>query len=113
VDAFLAAARDGDFDRLLAVLDPNVGVRVDWGPAGGLQEIRGATAVASQALRYGQMGLDLRPALINGVAGAVAFLEGEPVSMAAATVRNGRIVELDFLPDPEGFAQLDLAELGG
>jgi RNA polymerase sigma-70 factor, ECF subfamily len=112
VDAFLAAARDGDFDRLLAVLDPNVVVRVDWGPAGGLQEIRGAAAVASQALRYGQMGLDIRPALINGVAGAVAFLEGEPVSMAAATVRNGRIVELDFLRDPVRLAQLDLTELG-
>jgi RNA polymerase sigma-70 factor, ECF subfamily len=112
VDAFLAAARDGDFDRLLAVLDPNVVVRVDWGPAGGLQEIRGAAAVASQALRYGQMGLDIRPVLINGVAGAVAFLEGEPFSMAAATVRNGRIVELDFLRDPERLAQLDLTELG-
>jgi RNA polymerase sigma factor (sigma-70 family) len=112
VDAFLAAARDGDFDRLLAVLDPNVVVRVDWGPAGGLQEIRGAAAVASQALRYGQMGLDIRPALINGVAGAVAFLEGEPFSMAAATVRNGRIVELDFLRDPERLAELDLTELG-
>jgi RNA polymerase sigma-70 factor, ECF subfamily len=112
VDAFLVAARDGDFDRLLAVLDPNVVVRVDWGPAGGLQEIRGAAAVASQALRYGQMGLDIRPALINGVAGAVAFLEGEPVSMAAATVRNGRIVELDFLRDPVRLAQLDLTELG-
>jgi RNA polymerase sigma-70 factor, ECF subfamily len=112
VDAFLAAARDGDFDRLLAVLDPNVVVRVDWGPAGGLQEIRGAAAVASQALRYGQMGLDIRPALINGVAGAVAFLEGEPFSMAAATVRNGRIVELDFLRDPVRLAQLDLTELG-
>jgi hypothetical protein len=60
-----------------------------------------------------EVGERVDPELAVGVAGAVAFLEGEPVSMAAATVRNGRIVELDFLPDPEGFAQLDLAELGG
>ena len=111
VDAFLAAARDGDFDRLVAVLDPDVVVRADFGPAGGLQEVRGAAAVARQALGYARIGLDTRPALINGVAGAVAFLHGEPFSVAAVTVRNGKIVELDFLADSERLRLLDLTIL--
>ena len=111
VDAFLAAARDGDFDRLVAVLDPDVVVRADFGPAGGLQEVRGAAAVARQALGYARIGLDTRPALINGVAGAVAFLHGEPFSVAAVTVRNGKIVELDFLADAERLRLLDLTIL--
>jgi RNA polymerase sigma factor (sigma-70 family) len=111
VDAFLAAARDGDFDRLLAVLDPDVVLRADFGPDGDSQELRGAAAVASQALGYGQLGLDIRPALINGVAGAVAFLHGQPFSIGAVTVRNGKIVELDFLADPERLRRLDLTIL--
>jgi RNA polymerase sigma-70 factor, ECF subfamily len=110
-DAFLAAWRDGDFDRLLAVLDPDVVVRVDFGPVGGLRETRGAAAVARQALGYAQMGLEIRPALINGVLGAVAFLHGQPFSIGAATVRNGRIVELDFLNDTERLRLLDLTIL--
>jgi RNA polymerase sigma factor (sigma-70 family) len=111
VDAFLAAARDGDFDRLVAVLDPDVVVRADFGPAGGLQEVRGAAAVARQALGYARIGLDTRPALINGLAGAVAFLHGQPFSVAAVTVRNGKIVELDFLADSERLRLLDLTIL--
>jgi RNA polymerase sigma-70 factor, ECF subfamily len=110
-DAFLAAWRDGDFDRLLAVLDPDVVVRVDFGRVGGLRETRGAAAVARQALGYAQMGLDIRPALINGVLGAVAFLHGQPFSIGAATVHNGRIVELDFLNDTERLRLLDLTIL--
>jgi RNA polymerase sigma factor (sigma-70 family) len=107
IDAFLAAARGGDFDRLVAVLDPDVVVRQDFGPAR-RREIHGAEAVARQALSYAQMGLEVRPALINGVAGAVGFLQGQPFSIGAVTVRNGRIVELDFLADPERLRQLDL-----
>jgi RNA polymerase sigma factor (sigma-70 family) len=110
-DAFLAAARDGDFDRLVAVLDPEVVLRADLGPVGGSREVHGAAAVAGQALSYAQIGLDIRPALINGVAGAVTFLEGQPFSIAALTVRNGKIVELDFLADPERLRQLDLTIL--
>ena len=83
------------------MLDPDVVVRADFGPDGGTQEVRGAEAVAGQALGYAQLGLDIRPALINGVAGAVAFLHGQPFSVGAMTVRNGKIVELDFLTDPE------------
>jgi RNA polymerase sigma factor (sigma-70 family) len=111
IDAFLAAARDGNFDRLVAVLDPDVVLRQDFGPVGGRREMRGAATVARLAASYAQRGLDVRPALINGVAGAVAFLEGQPFSIGAVTVRNGRIVELDFLADPERLGQLDLTIL--
>jgi RNA polymerase sigma factor (sigma-70 family) len=111
VDAFLAAARDGDFDRLVTVLDPDVVLRQDFGPVGGAREIRGAAAVAGRALGYAQIGLDIRPALINGVAGAVAFRHGRPFSIGAVTVRNGKIVELDFLADPERLSRLDLTIL--
>src|SRR5262249_53244125 len=87
IDAFLAAARDGDFDRLVAVLDPDIVLRQDFGPVGGRREIRGAEAVASQARSYTQVGLEIRPALGNGLAGAVAFLHGQPFSIGAVTVR--------------------------
>jgi RNA polymerase sigma-70 factor (ECF subfamily) len=111
IDAFLSAAREGDFDRLVAVLDPDVVLRQDFGPVGGSREIRGAAAVAGQARGYAQIGLDIRPALINGVAGAVAFRHGRPFSIGAVTVRNGKIVELDFLADPERLRELDLTIL--
>src|SRR5262245_11584186 len=111
VDAFMAAARDGDFDRLVAVLDPDVVLRVDFGPERASQEVRGAKAGASRALGYAQLGLEVRPALINGVAGAVSFLHGQPFSLGALTVRNGRIVELDFLTDAERLRTLDLSIL--
>jgi ketosteroid isomerase-like protein len=111
IDAFMAAAREGDFDRLVAVLDPDVVVRQDLGPVAGRREIRGAAAVARQAASYAQLGLDVRPALINGVAGAVAFRDGQPFSIGVVTVRNGKIVELDFLTDPERLQQLDLTVL--
>jgi RNA polymerase sigma factor (sigma-70 family) len=111
IDAFLAAAREGDFDRLVAVLDPDVVLRQDFGPVGGTREMRGAETVAGQAQGYARIGLDIRPALINGVAGAVAFRDGQPFSIGAVTVRSGKIVELDFLADPERLSQLDLTIL--
>ncbi len=111
IDAFLAAARDGDFYRLVAVLDPDVVLRQDFGLVGGSREMRGAAAVAGQALGYGQIGLDIRPALINGIAGAVAFRHGQPFSIGAFTIRNGKIVELDFLADQERLRELDLTIL--
>ena len=112
LDAFVAAARDGDFDRLVALLDPDVVVRADFGPARAWQEQRGAAAVARQALSYARGGAgDARPVLVNGVAGMVAFLRGEVFSIAAVTVRNGKIVELDFLGDPERLRELDLTIL--
>ena len=93
----------------MAVLDPDVVVRQDFGPVGGARELRGAAAVAGQALHYAQVGLDIRPALVNGVAGVVAFRDGRPFSIGAVTVRGGKIVELDFLADPERLRELDLA----
>jgi RNA polymerase sigma factor (sigma-70 family) len=113
VEAFLAAARDGDFDRLVAVLDPDVVLRADLGPAAALREVRGAAAVAGQAVTYSQLGLQMRPALINGAAGMVSMREGRPFSVGGVTVRGGRIVEIDILADPERLAQLDLAVLDG
>jgi RNA polymerase sigma factor (sigma-70 family) len=112
VDAFLAAARDGDFEALLQVLDPEVVLRVDLGPEGGFREVRGAVEVASQASGYAAaLGLDMRRALVNGAAGAVATLEGELYSVGAVTVRNRRIVTIDILADPERLRRLDLTIL--
>jgi RNA polymerase sigma factor (sigma-70 family) len=113
VDAFLAAARDGDFERLVAVLDPDVVSRGDFGPGVPLREARGAEAVASNALMFQRLGLEVRPALINGAVGAVSMRDGKPFSIGAVTVRNGKIVEMDFFADPERLAQLDLTILDG
>ena len=112
VDAFLAAAREGDFEALVAVLDPDVVLRADFG-GGVTQELRGAEAVASQARAYSDLGLIVRPALINGAVGAVTTRDGRPFSVGAVTVRDGKIVELDFLSDPERLAKLDLTVLDG
>jgi RNA polymerase sigma factor (sigma-70 family) len=111
LDAFLAAAREGDFDRLVAVLDPDVVLRVDFGPEGGAQELRGAEAVARQASLYGGLGLEWRPVTVNGTAGAVSFLDGQLFSIGAITVRGRRIVEMDILADPERLQELDLSIL--
>jgi RNA polymerase sigma factor (sigma-70 family) len=110
VEAFLAAARDGDFDRLVAVLDPDVVLRQDRGAAG-LREVRGAEAVARQAAAYGQIDANVKLALINGAMGLVAIRDGQPFSVGGFTVRNGRIVEMDWLLDPERLRELDLTIL--
>jgi RNA polymerase sigma factor (sigma-70 family) len=112
VDAFLAAAREGDFDGLVAVLDPDVVLRADFG-GGVFQRARGAEAVASQAKAFSRLDLVIHPALINGAVGAIATLHGRPFSVGAVTVREGKIVELDFLADPERLAELDLTVLDG
>jgi len=113
VDAFFAAARDGDFEALVAVLDPDVVVRSDGGvlrPAVS-HVLHGAAAVAGQALTFAQLSPFVRPALVNGVAGVVVAPHGRPVSVMAFTVRGGRIVAIDALTDPERLRQLDLAVL--
>ena len=113
VDAFLAAARDGDFDALVAILDPDVVVRADFGavPAGASREIHGAEAVARQSLSYSRAGVLAQPALINGVAGAVTTWHGQTISVGAFTIRGGRVVAIDILADPERLRQLDLTVL--
>jgi RNA polymerase sigma-70 factor, ECF subfamily len=111
-DAFLAAAREGDFAGLLELLDPDVVLRADPGPlAGGLREIRGAAVVAGQVVTFAQLPLDVRLALVNGTPGAVSFLNGEPFSLGAITVRGGKIVEIDILADPARLRVLDLTML--
>ena len=110
VEAFLAAARDGDFDRLVGVLDPDVVLRADLGAAGS-REVRGADAVIGQAMFYSQLGIVMKPALINGAAGVVTTRDGRPFSVGAFTVRGGRIVEMDWLADPARLPELDLTIL--
>jgi RNA polymerase sigma factor (sigma-70 family) len=113
VDAFMAAAREGDFAALVAVLDPDVVVRADMGAVpGASREVRGAEAVASQALMYSRHGVLARPALINGVAGAVSLRDGKAISVGAFTVSGGKIVAIDILADPARLSQLDLTILG-
>jgi RNA polymerase sigma factor (sigma-70 family) len=111
VDAFLAAAREGDFQGLLEILDPDVVLRADLGPEGGSREVRGARAVAGQALFYSRLALEFKPALVNGAVGMVSFLDGEPYSVAGATVRGGKIVEMDFFANRERLRELDLTML--
>ena len=111
VDAFLAASREGDFEQLLEVLDPDVVLRADRGAAGPSEVLRGARAIADQALFFSRLGLEMRPVLVNGAVGMVTFRNGEPFSLGAVTVRGGKIVELDFLADPERLRELDLTVL--
>ena len=113
VEAFIAAARAGDFEALIAVLDPDVVLRVDAGapPAGMSREVRGATAVARAALTFSRVGLDVRPALINGAAGTVNTRDGRAVSVSGFTVRGGKIAQIDILADPERLSRLDLTNL--
>jgi len=111
VDAFLAAARDGDFDALLAVLDPDVVLRAEH--AGASTEVRGGRAVAGAALGFAWLARFARPALVNGAAGVVAAPRGRPFSVLGFTVSGGRIVEIDILADPERLRRLDLEVLDG
>jgi len=112
VNAFMAAARDGDFDALVATLDPDVVLRADGGAALALSaEVRGALNVARRAAMWSRVDLTMHPALINGVAGAVVTRHGAVFSIASVIVRNGKIAELDFLSDPERLARLDLTIL--
>src|ERR687897_529192 len=106
VEAFLAAARDGDFDALVAVLDPDIVLRADWG-SGTIVEVRGAGNVARRARAASQLGLVPRPALINGAAGWVSLLDGEVYAIAALTLQKGRITTMDILLDPARLARID------
>src|SRR5215207_5898224 len=111
VDAFLAASRDGDFDTLLAVLDPDVVLRMDGGAvrAGLSREVRGARAVAEQTLTFSRLSPFVRPALVNGAAGVVVAPRGRPFSVMGFTIRGGKIVEIDILADPARLSRLDVS----
>jgi RNA polymerase sigma factor (sigma-70 family) len=111
VGAFIAAAREGDIGALVAVLDPDVVLRADAGarPAGkGRGEVRGAKAVAGQALAFSRLDLHVRPALINGAPGTVTIRDGRPFAVAGFTVRGGKITAIDILADPVRLRGLDL-----
>jgi RNA polymerase sigma-70 factor (ECF subfamily) len=110
VDAFFAAARGGDFDALVAVLDPDVVLRADGGTARGRPTVvlNGARTVAGQAVIAARMAAFVRPALINGVAGVVAVAHGNVFSIMAFTVVQGKIVAIDVLYDPDRLSDLDL-----
>src|SRR5918994_1921918 len=111
VDAFLAAARDGDFEALLEILDPEVVLRVDRGPTRPGVSIKGAAAVVKEARRYAGGARFARPALVNGAAGFVAAPAGRPAALAGFTVAGGKIVEMDVLADRARLRELDLAFL--
>jgi len=116
VDAFLAAAREGDFERLLAVLDPEVVLRSDGGPArpGLTTLVRGAQTVATQALAFRQLAETATRVLVNGIPGGVAWApDGSPFSVVALTVKGGRIVAIDILADPDRLGELDLTVVAG
>jgi RNA polymerase sigma factor (sigma-70 family) len=111
VDAFFAASRDGDFDALLAVLDPEVELRIDGGT---LREeaslvLRGAQSVAGHTATYSNLFPFVTPALVIGAAGAVVAPHGRLFSVMAFTVTNGRITEIDALLDPERLARLNIS----
>ena len=116
VDAFLAAARAGDFERLLAVLDPDVVVKADGGETRPqlIAETRGAQAVAKQAMAFRGFAATATRVLVNGVPGGVAWSpDGTPYAVLALTVRGGLIVEIEVLADPVRLARLDLTFVAG
>ncbi|MFH8982578.1 sigma-70 family RNA polymerase sigma factor [Streptomyces varsoviensis] len=121
VDAFLAAARGGDFEALVAVLDPEVVLRADAGAgvaagaaAGGSAVVRGAREVAGRALLFQRAAArQPLPVLVNGAAGIVSVLDGRAAAVLGFTVARGKIVEIDILADPERLRRIDLAPLEG
>jgi len=116
IDAFLSAAREGDFEALVKVLDPDIVARADAGtgisPFGRTRRVRGAEAVASQALAFRRLAGGARRALVNGSAGLVVVADGRPYSVLAFTFGPLAITEIDILVDPDRIARLDLSAIG-
>jgi len=113
VDAFHAAARDGELERLVALLHPDVVLRVDFGPAAPIpfRELSGARVVAEQAATYGRFPGVSREVLVNGAAGYVRFRDGKPFSVVGYIVADAKIAAIDILADPVRLARLDLSAL--
>jgi RNA polymerase sigma-70 factor (ECF subfamily) len=111
VDAFFAASREGDFDALVGVLDPEIVLRADGGEGrpSATHVIRGAVEVASRAMTFARLSPFVRPVLVNGVAGALVVPEGEVFSVMAFTVAGGRIAAIDILADPNRLDGLEFA----
>ena len=111
IEAFVRASRAGDFEALLAVLDPDVVVRADFGAGRGTAsgETRGAEAVARQALLFRHLAGGERPVLVNGAPGAVVFAGERPYAVLGISILDGRITRIDILADPERLARIDLS----
>ena len=112
LESFLAAARDGDFAGLLAVLDPDVVLRSDGGVArpGLVSVVRGAEAVGARAMTFRRFGGSLKRVLVNGTPGGVLWApDGSPLAVASITVVGGRIVTIDVLANPDRLRRLDLS----
>lgn len=110
VDAFFAAAREGDFDALVEVLHPEVVIRADGGEArpSANHVIRGAAEVAGRAMTFANLSPFVRPVLVNGVAGVLVAPRGRPFSVMAFTVAGGKVVAIDALADPVRLERLEL-----
>jgi RNA polymerase sigma-70 factor (ECF subfamily) len=108
VDAFMAASQGGDFEGLLAVLDPDVVLRADGGRllAAASKLVRGAEAVVDQALTFARFRRAYRTVLVNGAPGIVSLADGRPAGLMAFTVVEDRIVEIQIIADPERLAAL-------
>ncbi|MDH6213778.1 RNA polymerase sigma factor SigJ [Streptomyces pseudovenezuelae] len=115
VDAFMAAARAGDFEALVAVLDPDIVLRVDSGAlvggAAASKLVRGAKSVAEQAMTFRQFAPQAKVVLVNGSVGLVNVVEGQAQAVMGVTVVDGRIVAMHILADPDRLADLDLSAL--
>jgi RNA polymerase sigma-70 factor (ECF subfamily) len=115
IDAFMAAAREGNVEGLVAVLDPDIVLRADGGAIRGLTRVvRGATAVASQAATFSMSGISSQLVLVNGSLGFVSrYPDGRLFSVMGLTIANGKIVEMNILADPERLSRLDLSAVEG
>jgi RNA polymerase sigma-70 factor (ECF subfamily) len=115
VDAFVAASQAGDFEALLRILDPDVVVRADTaadrGSFAGTTEVRGARAVAAQAIAFSRFAAGARRATVNGGAGAVVYSGDRPFAVVAVTIRGDAIVEMDFILRPERLVALGLGSV--
>jgi RNA polymerase sigma factor (sigma-70 family) len=111
VDAFFAAGRSGDFDRLVSALDPDVVLRGDFGPDTAVFRAEGAASVAGLARNYAAPDREVRPATVNGAAGAVIFVAGRAAAIMGFVVRGGRVAAIDVLADPQRIARIDLKAL--
>jgi len=113
IDAFMAAVRDGDFERLVAVLAPDIVLRADGGAlAGASRVVRGAQAVAAQAATFSRIGLSNQLVLVNGDLGFVSRRpDGRVFAVLGFTIASGKIVEIDILADPERLSRLDLSAI--
>jgi RNA polymerase sigma-70 factor, ECF subfamily len=112
VQAFLAASRNGDFEALFRLLDPDVVLRADAGPRSSQSRvIRGAAAVAAQATAFSRGAKFGRLVLVNGAPGLVAVAGGQLLGVMDLVVTDGRIVEMDILADPERLRDIDISAL--